>query len=77
MAEQRRGTSDIITVYRPTFAGHLIALLIEIMESKAKQVSQSKYIIFLTHISKKTFRLMMYYMLHYSKNIWIKDYLMN
>jgi hypothetical protein len=32
--EQRRGTSDIITVYRPTFAGHLIALLIEIMESE-------------------------------------------
>jgi len=34
MAEQRRGTSDIITVYRPTFAGHLIALLIEIMGSE-------------------------------------------
>jgi len=37
MAEQRRGTSDIITVYRPTFAGHLIALLIEIMESEKPQ----------------------------------------
>jgi hypothetical protein len=36
-AEQRRGTSDIITVYRPTFAGHLIALLIEIMESEKPQ----------------------------------------
>ena len=36
-AEQRRGTSDIITVYRPTFAGHLIALLIEIMESEKQQ----------------------------------------
>jgi hypothetical protein len=37
MAKQRRGTSDVITVYRPTFAGHLIALLIEIMESEEPQ----------------------------------------
>ena len=78
MAEQRRGTSDIITVYRPTFAGHLIALLIEIMESEKPQpgISIEIYNLFNSYF-KETFRLMMYYMLHYSKNIWIKDYLMN
>ena len=77
-AEQRRGTSDIITVYRPTFAGHLIALLIEVMESeKHSQISLLKYTICLTHILKNTIHLMMNSMQHYLKNIWIEDYLTN
>jgi hypothetical protein len=46
-AEQRRGTTDIITVYKPTFAGHLIALLIETMESgKQPAISTEIYNLF-------------------------------
>ena len=55
MAEQRRGTSDIITVYRPTFAGHLIALLIEIMESEKPQrpdISTEIYNLFDTYFKE-------------------------
>ena len=49
-AEQRRGTTDIITVYKPTFAGHLIALLIETMESgKQPAISTEIYHLFGTY----------------------------
>lgn len=53
-AEQRRGTSDIITVYRLTFAGYLIALLIEIMESEKLQpdISTEIYNLFDTYFKE-------------------------
>ena len=79
-AEQRRGTSDIIPVYRPTFAGHLIALLIEIMESEKPQrpdISIEVYNLFNLYFKEHFSSYDRFYAQHYSKNIWKKDYLMN